>query len=93
VDKFNGVLTVTPELRKRPDGREVQVRTLYLGLAQAWFVSLDTAFAGRGVPGGSGWEWTVASEFAPAVKLAIDIQQNAGIAQYVRLPVKLNPLP
>lgn len=93
VDKFNGALTVVPELRKKPDGKEVQVRTLYLGLAQAWFVSLDGEFAGHGISGAAGWEWTTANEIAPAVKLAIDIQQNAGIAQYVRLPVNVNPLP
>jgi len=93
VDKFNGTLTVVPELRKKPDGREVQVRTLYLGLAQAWFVSLDAEFAGQGFPGEAGWEWTTANELAPTVKQAIDIQQNAGLAQYVRLPVKVNPLP
>ncbi len=93
VDKFNGTLTVVPELRKKPDGREVQVRTLYLGLAQAWFVSLDETFAGQGIPGAQGWEWTNADEIAPAVKQAIDIQQNAGIARYVRLPVKVDPTP
>lgn len=86
VDKFNGVLTTVPELRKNAEGKEVQVQTLYLGLAQAWFVGLDGRFAGRGVPGLDGWTWNTDAH-APQVKTAIDIQQNAGVAQYVGLPV------
>lgn len=89
VDKFNGALTVVPELRTNPAGKEVQVRTLYLGLAQAWFVSLDGGFAGHGIPGATTWEWSPANEIAPAVKRAIDIQQGAGVAAYVSLPVQL----
>jgi chromosome segregation ATPase len=89
VDKFNGALTVVPELRTNPAGKEVQVRTLYLGLAQAWFVSLDGSFAGHGIPGATTWEWSPANEIAPEVKRAIDIQQGAGVAAYVSLPVKL----
>jgi chromosome segregation ATPase len=89
VDKFNGALTVVPELRTNPAGKEVQVRTLYLGLAQAWFVSLDASFAGHGIPGAETWEWSPANEIAPEVKRAIDIQQGAGVAAYVSLPAKL----
>lgn len=89
VDKFNGALTVVPELRTNPAGKEVQVRTLYLGLAQAWFVSLDGGFAGHGIPGATTLEWSPANEIAPEVKRAIDIQQGAGVAAYVSLPVKL----
>ena len=89
VDRFNGALTVVPELRTNPAGKEVQVRTLYLGLAQAWFVSLDGGFAGHGIPGATTWEWSPANEIAPEVKQAIDIQQGAGVAAYVSLPVKL----
>lgn len=88
VDKFNGALTVVPELRRNGEGKEVQVQTLYLGLAQAWFVGTDARFAGRGTPGENGWSWSPDAD-AREVKTAIDIQQKAGIAQYVELPVSV----
>ncbi len=89
VDRFNGSFTVAPELRKSPAGNEVQVRTLYLGLAQAWFVSPDGKFAGYGKPGANGWEWTTANEIAGAVERAIAVQENTGMAEYVSLPVTI----
>jgi len=89
VDRFNGGFTVAPELRKSPAGAEVQVRTLYLGLAQAWFVSPDRKFAGFGKPGANGWEWTPANELAPKIEKAIAVQENVGMAEYVSLPVSI----
>lgn len=89
VDRFNGSFTVASELRKSPAGTEVQVRTLYLGLAQAWFVSPDRKFAGFGKPGGSGWEWTPANELANAIERGIAVQENTGAAEYVALPVSI----
>lgn len=89
VDKFNGSFTVAPELHKTPAGTEVQVRTLYLGLAQAWFVSPDGKFAGFGKPGPAGWDWTTDNDLAPAIGKAIAVQENTGIAEYVALPVSI----
>jgi hypothetical protein len=89
VDRFNGSFTVASELRKSPAGTEVQVRTLYLGLAQAWFVSPDRKFAGFGKPGASGWEWTPANELADAIERGIAVQENTGAAEYVALPVSI----
>jgi hypothetical protein len=89
VDRFNGSFTVASELRKNPAGAEIQVRTLYLGLAQAWFVSPDGKFAGFGKPGANGWAWTTDNELAAAVERAIAVQENTGIAEYVALPVSI----
>ncbi len=89
VDKFNGAITVTPEIRRNPSGAEVQVKTLYLGLAQAWFVDQEGTFAGVGTPGASGWEWTSQPELAAKVAKAIAIYENAQPAAFVGLPVKI----
>lgn len=89
VDKFNGSFTVAAELRQNPDGAEVQVRTLYLGLAQAWFVSPDRRFAGYGKPGAAGWEWTPEIGLAGSVSKAIAVQENTTTAEYVGLPVSI----
>lgn len=89
VDKFNGGFTVAAELHKTPAGTEVQVRTLYLGLAQAWFVSPDGKFAGFGKPGAEGWDWTADNDLASSIEKAIAVHENTGMAEYVGLPVSI----
>lgn len=89
VDKFNGSVTVSPEIRKSASGGEVQVKTLYLGLAQAWFVDQEGAFAGVGTPGPGGWTWSSQPELAPKITKAIAIYENAQPAAFVGLPLKI----
>lgn len=45
-DKFNAAVTVVSEVRKNPAGAEVQVETIYVGLAQAYFVDKAGTYAG-----------------------------------------------
>jgi len=87
VDKFNGQLSVQTEVHTNPAGEKIQVRVLYLGLAQAWFVNQDGKFAGHGKPGETGWVWTEDDALAPLVNQAIAIQENTAVANYVSLPV------
>ncbi|HAV64243.1 MAG TPA: hypothetical protein DCY13_17985 [Verrucomicrobiales bacterium] len=89
VDKFNGQLNVAPELRTNAAGEKISVSVLYLGLAQAWFVSQDGRFAGHGMPGPQGWMWTQDDSIAPLVSRAIAIQENTAVADYVDLPLSL----
>lgn len=86
VDKFNGQLSVAPEIRTNAAGEKIQVTVLYLGLAQAWFVSPDGKFAGHGKPDAGGWVWTEDDSLAPLVKRAIAINENTEVAAYVGLP-------
>ena len=41
-------------------GRSAEVSSIYIGLGQAYFVSIDGQSAGMGVPTESGWSWTPA---------------------------------
>lgn len=89
VDKFNAAVTVVSQVKKNPAGAEVQVETIYLGLAQAFFVDKAGEYAGVGVPGATGWQWTAKPELAGRVQKAIAIYQNAVPAAFVSLPVTL----
>ena len=86
MDKFNGQLTVAQEIRKSLAGENIQVRVLYLGLSQAWFVSPDNTFAGHGKPSPDGWVWTEDPSLAPVIQKAIAINENSAVASYVNLP-------
>lgn len=89
IDKFNGTLTLAEETRPGPQGKAVAVDVLYAGLAQAWFVDKTATFAGVGVPGATGWNWTPRPELASAVARAIRVYRNELPAAFVALPVEL----
>lgn len=88
-DKFNSAIAVASELRKNEAGNVVQVRTMYLGLAQAYFTDKEGKFAGVGTPAADGWKWTNDSSLAPVITKAIAVYENAQPAAFVSLPAKI----
>lgn len=89
VNKFQSDVHAVSELLELPDGSTAEVRALYLGLAQAWYVTADGTAAGIGRPGADGWVWTADDELAPQVERALEILQNEGVPAYVPLPVEI----
>lgn len=88
-DKFNGAVTIGPEVKKAPDGAEVQVQVMYLGLGQAFFVDKAGEYAGVGVPTRNGWEWSVQNDLAPRLERSLSMYQNAIPAEFIALPMQL----
>lgn len=88
-DKFNGAITVASELRKDEAGNTVQVRTMYLGLSQAYFADKEGKFAGVGTAGADGWKWTNDASLAPVITKAIAVYENEQPAAFVSLPAKI----
>lgn len=89
VDKFNATVSIVSEVQRNPAGDEVQVETVYLGLAQAWFVDKSGEYAGVGVPGPGGWEWTAKPEVGSLVRQALAMYRGAAAPEFVSLPVSL----
>lgn len=90
MDKFNNAVSLFSEKRKNPQGEEVAVETVYVGLGAAYFVNEAGNFAGVGTPGSNGWEWTTKPEIAPAVRDVIRIYRNEHPARFVALPVTVH---
>jgi len=88
-DKFNSAITVTSELRKNSAGTEIQVRTIYLGLAQAFYVDKEGKLAGVGTPSSEGWQWSNEPALAPTITKVLAMYENALPATFVGLPVKI----
>jgi hypothetical protein len=88
VGKFNNEITMVTEVRTLSDGKPAEVRTVYVGLAQAYFVS-PKGDAGVGRPGDSGWSWSAAREIAPQIEQVVEVLQNKAKPQFVSLPVKV----
>lgn len=89
-DKFNTTLTETSESREMPSGKVVEVRTLYWGLAMAYYVDASGEYAGIGYPAAGGWEWPQIEGAGPEIKKLIDIYEGSGEIQFVEVPARIN---
>ena len=88
INKFNNDITMVTEVRTLGDGKPSEVRTVYVGLAQAYYVS-PKGEAGIGRPGASSWEWTPSPASAAQIAEAVEILQNKAKPRFVALPVKV----
>lgn len=88
VNKLNGEITLTTEVRPLADGKPAEVKTVYVGLGQAYFVS-PQGEAGIGRPGESGWQWQLANRLAGEVAETISVLQGKGTPKFIPLPVTI----
>ncbi len=88
-DQFNSNITQTSESREMPDGKVVEVRTLYWGLATAFYVDATGSFAGVGLPGEDGWEWPEIEGAAPNILRLLDVYEGSADIQFVEVPAFL----
>ena len=88
-EKFNGNATFAGEIRKIGD-QKVQVRTLYWGLGQSFYVDTQGEIAGIGRPGPEGWEFYDDPELAERTAMFLDIYEgNVDTIEFVELPVEI----
>jgi archaellum component FlaC len=89
-DKFNATLTQTSESRELDSGKIVEVRTLYWGLAMAYYVDAAGEYAGIGFPGKDGWEWPQIEGAGPQIKQLLDVYEGSEEIQFVEVPARIN---
>ena len=88
MNRINSEITVATEIRPLSDGRPSEVKTVYIGLGTAYFVSARGE-AGIGHPSESGWVWQPANELAPAVNEVLEILGNRISPRFVPLPADI----
>lgn len=88
VDKANGEITVAYEVRALADGKPSEVKTIYVGLGQAFYVSAGGG-SGIGRPGPAGWQWEPAKTVGKDVLQALEILQGKHSPAFVPLPVSI----
>lgn len=89
-DKFNTTLTETSESRELGNGKMVEVRTLYWGLAMAYYVDASAEYAGIGFPGADGWEWPQVEGKGEEIRRLIDVYEGTEEIQFVEVPARIN---
>lgn len=88
VNKANNEISVGYEVHTLADGHPSEVRVLYVGLAQAYYVS-GKGEGGIGRPGPEGWVWEPSVAIANDVTTALEILEGKHTPAFVPLPVKL----
>ena len=90
-EKFNGTLTLQTNARDvSGTGVQERVTTLYWGLAFAVYVDDAGKFAGVGLPGPEGWEWSTHNESASDVRRFIaSYSGETDQLDFVNIPVEI----
>jgi hypothetical protein len=88
VNKANNEISVSYEVHDLAEGKPSEVQALYIGLAQAYYVSAGGE-AGIGRPTPEGWKWEPSKSIAGDVQAALEILQGKQTPAFVPLPVKL----
>lgn len=86
--KAQNEITVNVEVRTLAGGKVAEVKTIYIGLAQGFYVS-PSGEAGIGRPTDDGWKWDPSPAVAKDVLTAVEILEGKHSPAYVPLPVKL----
>ena len=88
IQKSNGDIGLFTEIRPLSDGKPSEVKTVYVGLGQAYFLSAGGE-AGVGRPSASGWQWQAQNDLAESIAQVIEILENKGKPRFVSLPVTI----
>ena len=89
-DKANNELIVLSEVREIPGATPTEVETIYVGLAQAYFVNADRNFAGTGRPVGGKWQWERLDGISTDVAEMLSVISAKGKPRFVHLPIQID---
>lgn len=88
IQKFDKTVTVAEEIKTLSDGSRGAIKTLYLGLAVAYYLSANDA--GYGYPSKKGWVWESLPKKQNAIEDAIAIAENTSQKiGFIPLPIKV----
>ena len=89
-NKFNNTITLTSETRTVNSGKEVQVNTLYWGLAMAYYVDASGNYAGISYPTSTGWQTSLIEGIGPQIKQLIGVYEGGDAIQFVKIPAQIH---
>lgn len=88
LNKTNNEIAVNYEVRTLADGKASEVRAVYIGLAQAYYVSMKEE-AGIGRPTTEGWIWEPSNAIARSVLEILEILEGKQTPAFIPLPIKI----
>lgn len=90
LNKLSREIKVLPNRVKLADGREAEVKTVFLGFGQAYYIGGNGKIAGVGRLGDDGkWTWSAANDAAEQIARVMAILQDEKPAAFVQVPVEI----
>ena len=87
--KANNELTTLPEIHDIGGGKKAEVKVVYVGLGQGYFVNSNGDIGGLGVPGEKGWDWKLDPTIAPKMRTVVEVMKKAISPKLVELPAEI----
>ncbi|MBK7644435.1 MAG: DUF3450 family protein [Planctomycetes bacterium] len=88
INRASTDISVNFEVHTLSDGKPSEVKAIYVGLAQAYYVNANGE-AGIGHPTPQGWKWEPSKSIADNVLMTLEILEGKHSPEFVPLPVKL----
>ena len=88
-EKWQQTIHIKEEVHKVKDGREMNLKMMYLGLAVAYGVSTEGQVAIVGTPGAEGWTYEEKPELFTSITEAIASTMGDRDPSFTTLPVRL----
>ncbi len=88
VNKANSEITVNYEVHNLSDGKPAEVKAVYIGLGQAYYLGAGGE-AGIGRPSPDGWKWEASNSGGRDISTALEILEGKQKPAFVPLAVKL----
>jgi hypothetical protein len=90
LNKSNLEIASQPEIHDVGQGRKAEVKVIYVGLGQGYFVNEAGDIGGHGVPGPKGWQWLTDPGLAPKAIEVIEVMKKSVSPKLVELPASID---
>ena len=89
MNKANLEIASLPEIHEVAAGKRAEVKTIYIGLGQGYFVNSAGDLAGVGRPAQGEWLWTTKPELAKSMVEVVDVMKKTTAPHFVQLPATI----
>jgi septal ring factor EnvC (AmiA/AmiB activator) len=89
LNKANNELNTLPEIHDLGNGKKAEVKVVYVGLGQGYFVNSNGDIGGLGLPSDQGWTWTTDATIAPKMRELVEVMKKTVPAKLVELPAQI----
>lgn len=90
LNKANQEIASLPEIHDIGGGKKAEVKAIYVGLGQGYFVNAAGDIAGMGTPSAAGWKWTTDPKLAKSMIEVLDVMKKTVSPKLVELPATLD---
>lgn len=90
LNKANLEIASLPEIHEVGAGKKAEVKTVYVGLGQAYFVNAAGDIGGVGVPGTDAWVWRTDPAVAKNMIEVLEVMKKTVSPKLVELPASID---